>query len=115
MKYPLIEILEIVKVLLNDVPDPHRNKVEINNELLKIYISQAYDEACGVCNRDEMPRESFNSIAFLCVANYRSDKNETISSLSEGGRSVTFANITPEQMKINALCGLSKWKRVRTI
>lgn len=100
------ELINILNLLLNN---------KIDKQIIKIYITQAYNEACGICNLIDMPLESVTSVAFLALSSFKSENSEIIQSLSEGGRSVTFGNMTSEQLRQKALKGLEKWKRVKSV
>lgn len=107
MKFVLMEVLNKVKILLSNT--------ELEDSYLKIFCEQAYQEACGICNVKEMPEESATNIAFLCVSNLMTENSNNIQSLSEGGRSVSFGNMTSQQLREKALKGLEKWKKVRCV
>lgn len=107
MKLIILGILERVKVLTKDL--------NLDDEYLKIYCEQAYYESCGICNLKEMPEESINSISFLCVSNLVAENSNNIQSLSEGGRSVSFGNMTSQEMREKALQGLERWKKIRCV
>ena len=105
---PIINlILEKVKTLIQDTT--------LEDDYILIYCEQAYQEACGICNVEEMPEESVNNIAFLCVSSLLAQDNKNIQSLSEGGRSVSFGKMNSQQLRDKALAGLNKWKRIRSI
>lgn len=98
-----------VKTLLDSV------SITINDEVILLYCEQAYNEACGICNNNNLEEDSLTNIAFLCISNLLSNSNSTIQSLSEGGRSVTFGNMTIEELRSKAIKGLSKWKKARCV
>lgn len=110
--------LELLEILLNKVKIllESKNIIINNDELLIMYIQQAYNEACGICNT-ELQEDSFTNIAFLCMSDILSDSNDNkpIQSLSEGGRSVTFGGLTSQELRDKALKGLEKWKKVRCL
>lgn len=90
-------------------------KKESDKLLIKIYCLQAYNEGCAYCNVEELPEESLPNLAFLVIANLKSENNDIIKSISEGGRNVNFGNLTGLEMREKALKGLNKWKRVRSV
>ena len=101
-------ILNKVKKLLE-----LQNKLNIDVDILRLYVQQAYDEACGYCNQLEMPEESYDAITFLCYTNIINQYEKPITSMSEGGRSVSFGTLTSEGNKQSALKGLNRWRIVR--
>lgn len=103
-----VYIMERLKYLL-------RNK-QYDEKVLLLYVEEAYYMACGYCNRDEMPEESYTSIALLSQALLnQSDPQSNIKSLTEGGRTATFGQLGASDLINNALKNLNKWKRARTI
>lgn len=110
MVEPIINlILDKVKILLTNT------SLKLDDKLILIYCEQSYQEACGICNVKEMPEESINNIAFLAISSLIADSNQNIQSLSEGGRSVSFGNMTSADLRVKALSGLEKWKKVRCV
>lgn len=107
-------ILKKVRVLIASNP----SFSSLSDELLMLYVEQAYHEALGYCNVAELPETAAGAVAFLVLDLLSVNLGgQNISSLSEGGRSVQFesgtqaaALIKPEHRK-----ALDRYKAVRCV
>ena len=83
------DILEIAKTLLSEA------KIKVSDFALEYYYEQSVDFVLNYCNLYEIPKELENTVIKIvlneCKKNVNAD-NENISSISEGGRSVSFVN-----------------------
>lgn len=101
-------ILERLKALLPNTT--------LSDTVLMLYVEEAYRTACGYCNRVDFPEGAYTSLALLTKALILSnDINSNITSMSEGGRSVSFGQVTGQDMINNSLKSLDIWRTARTI
>ena len=96
------EYLAVVKVFL-------QIKDNYSDDFLNYLIDTVKQQVLNYCNIDEIPSALFYVICRMVVDIYReeqaksggSDENGVVSSISEGGRTVSFGNVSVSDLKIS--------------
>lgn len=103
-------ILQKLKVLLASYPS-----ITLSDEILTMIVERELDNARGYCNRAEMPEESATAIAFMCLDELRDASEKSVKSVSEGGSSVNFGNLTNMELREEHKKALNIYKQARAI
>lgn len=96
------EYLAVVKVFL-------QIKDNYSDDFLNYLIETVKQQILNYCNIDEVPSALFYTVCRMVVDIYREeqaksggpDENGVVSSISEGGRTVSFGNVSVSDLKIS--------------
>ena len=82
------EIIEIAKILLKE------QNINISDVALELYVDKTIQYILNYCNLYELPQELYYTVIDIivnsCIKAQCNSSNGGVSSLSEGGRSVSF-------------------------
>lgn len=104
-------ILDKMKIILKSL----NPSLTLPNDAMMIFAKIAYQDGLSYCNIKELPEEATDTIALMAVSKIADGTGGAVSSISEGGRSVSYATVDISVANSEHRKSLDQFKQMRVI